>query len=283
MPDSQADKTNTSSSRSTTRRPRSKPLLDPTPDDASTQQAPTSDGIPQVDHYAGRVIFGSQFLSKPILLDTWADIVEGYADKAREFKETFQQYMSDKNITRLSSESDFLTATGFGAPQRLMSFYKRNPVSIAVYVAKQGDDLYVSWRAFVESKVSFNRLSAVAGITLLMAILFRYVLGGLGMNLIDYFRYALSYPSSYIPFILSTWFALFVAILLIMGVIGWWRGGDFLTLLRHRIHELHYDDVMSLTAVIHKTIIATADSLGIDTAKLEVREPLFKTRRRPRI
>lgn len=245
---------------------------------SSSSSISQSYGIPQVHEYSGRAIWGSQFYRRGILLDSWADVLEGHAPRGKEFTDKFHALLAEKQIKGVSRKTDYLTATGIGAQRRTMSFYERNPILIAVYIAAQGTDLYISWRAFIQGKVSVWRVL----ILLILAFIFSLpqLLTFGGYYYFDYSGRINFYLSSLAPFI---YVGNLIGLLVLISIWGYWRQGDILALLRHRIHELHYDDLMSLAATIHKTIIATADAMGIDTAKLEVREPFFKTRRRPRI
>jgi hypothetical protein len=73
-----------------------------------------------------------------------------------------------------------------------------------------------------------------------------------------------------------------VAIVIAMFGI-FFRDGDYLALIRSPLHELNYDDVNSLSSAVHSSLLASADSVGIDITKVKPREPVFQTRRKPRI
>jgi hypothetical protein len=263
------------------------PAQNPTSSNNQTNTLHDHSSSLYVDYYSSPAIWGTQFHSKPILLDSWADVVEGYALRVDDFKNKFYSLMDEKKIARLTRKVDFFTMTGFLAPRRSMIFYKRKPVSIAIYIAVQGTDLYISWRAFIESKLSLKRLGFIAGVSLLTSIgadYFTIVSEGYFIpDPIEYFHYLIRNMPQILPSLFLLSLPLFLGIIILFSALGWWRSGDSFGFLRHQVHELHYDDVMSLSTTIHKTVIATADSIGIDTSKLQPREPISMTRRKPRI
>lgn len=153
-----------------------------------------------------------------------------------------------------------------------MIFLRRDPVTVTLYLATQGDDLYVSWRAFIQRDVEENRVVALLWLWLGVAAFIIFIVSG-GFNIVGFSETIIGAIGGGI-------------VALIIGAIACFMGytrhdGDYLHYFRTPINELHIDDILSATSVVHKTIIATADKMGIDIATLEAREPFYKQRRRP--
>lgn len=229
--------------------------------------------IQQVHEYSSKADFyANQYEQVGELVDMWGDLFEGYAPQAPEYGALFEKLQTQRSIPDLSIKWEKLYATGFVAPSRWMQFYQRSPVTVAVFVAKQGSDLYISWRAFVQAKISEARIAIWLIISAVLALPFSFST--------DMF---LSDPTFEIES-----FAIAAAIIAaIIGGIGagmgvYYRKGDYLALLREPLNELQYDDVTALTNSIHASLIQAANQLNIDTKKFEAREPFYKARRTSR-
>lgn len=247
-----------------------------------SQAKKTSSYIQEVGEYTGTSDYpANQYMQVGTLIDMWADVVEGYANKATEFYETFETLMASRNIKSLKRYRAPLKATGMiNPPFRTMLFLARYPVTVTVYVATQGDDLYVSWRAFAKADVAYWKVGVLAAVGALFGLGIANSISGVQ----NMFR------SGFDPVIvLNLGIAITWAVIFFVVVGGWFvfqgfqkYDGDFLAFFREPLNELHADDVASASAVVHKTIIHTADKLGIDTTKLELREPFYKQRKQRR-
>lgn len=246
-----------------------------TPPQRVRPKARMMERIPNVHDYSGgRRTYGNQYEQVGEVVEMWADLIEGYGYRAEEFFQAFDEFVASRSIPEQHAAWDDLTATGFNAPARTMRFYRRNPVVIAVYIARQGADLYVSWRAFVQGKISEVKLALVGIFCVFLALLLslRIQIGYGAITSVDG------------EALLRNFIILAVACLIGIATYGvFYRKGDYLALLRNPIYELHYDDVTSLASAVHKSLIAAADKIGIDITKLEPREPVYSPRRRPRI
>lgn len=215
--------------------------------------------IKEVHEYSGVTTYGNPYAQVGELVDIWADLIEGFGEQAPDFFQKFHTIMMQRKIGGSKAYWGNLSTTAFQAPQRGMQYYFRSPVTITVFVARQGSDLYVSWRAFVQSEVSVVKIIVLLGLAMVMSIAFSNHIFGVSVSqFYTYFR----------GFIFST-----VALFSLVAIYGFFRRrGDHLGLLRNSLHELHYDDVISFSEAVHRSIIVAADQVGIDTAKLQPRE-----------
>lgn len=228
----------------------------------------------EVNEYQGKsdAVLGNQYAQVGELVDIWADLVEGYGDKAADFWTAFYESFSQRQIKTVTDSRERLTSTGFYPSSREMTFIRRDPVTIAVFVAKQGADLYVSWRAFIQGKISQLRVAAWLVIVGLASLPFSFDT--------DVWRGTTEFNSDSF---LKTYLIILAITGILIGLNGlFYRKGDILGLLRESLHELQVDELASLSAAVHKSILTAADKVGIDTTKLEPREPFYINRQRKR-
>lgn len=225
-----------------------------------------------VDSYHTQEGDASQHFQVGDLLERWADIVEEFGEKAGEFWEAFDEEIKRRDIPRLQNEWKLLsTNRTFDTRQREVRFVRRGPVAIAVLIARQGEDLYLSWRCFLKNKVLAWKVVALAAIAAFIGWPLAY-------------DGALFTEASYhlVQHVIAGVVVFFLIVVLIAAYGFLRREGDLWSLLREQAHELQYDEVASLTTAVHKSLIHAADKVGIDSTKLEPREPVYLGRQRRR-
>lgn len=243
------------------------PITSSTRDTSGFSEAATYDG--NAEFYA------NQYAQVGEIVDMWADLIEGYAAKTTDFWQAFKTHFEARGLTGYSPRSDYLTATGLFAPYRKMEFVRRGVVTIPIYIAVQGKDLYISWRAFVQGQISLIK-----------------VVGWLIICLLLTFPFALEEKYEQFGEVSTTLnsgkcLSSFVMVVVVTGVIAaaygfFYRQGDWQALWREPLNELQVDDVASLSSAVHYSLIAAADQVGIDTTKLQAREPFYTPRGRRR-
>lgn len=244
--------------------------------------------IPEVDVYQGRATFySSQYRQVGQLYDLWADLIEGYGEKGADFFNTFLTILEDRNAWRIEQDWKDLKSTGFFAPKRTVYMVSREPAHIAVLIAKQGADLYISWKEYVQTGISRTRVLTVLGLNILFYTFVNLIFFGSALPQFGYYVYFGSgAPVFYFSFFGVIALILFGVLGLFPPLIFWgrFRRGDWFALLRKPLNEIHLDEVIALAQAVHKSMIAAADKMGIDTSKLLVREPFYSNRqRKPRI
>ena len=81
--------------------------------------------------------YGNQYAHVGYLLDMWAELVTGQAEKAGDFWNNVDNQIN--SISPLvSCRYRNLSATGLFVPFRKTVFVRRNPVTIVIYIATQG-------------------------------------------------------------------------------------------------------------------------------------------------
>jgi hypothetical protein len=222
--------------------------------------------------------FKFQFDEVGTLIDMWADMLVDHADDGQTFALHLITHLKTHQGKNIEIKVDKLHTTGILADQREMLFVERANVIIAIYIAKQGKDLYTSWRAFL--KLSEDWIKIVLSMLVLMV---------LGFFLREPVQIVMGYGTRTLPdlealvVVIVTMIVSAIPIFLLFLWGYYRRDGDMFAFYRRPITEFHIDDILSMTNYVHNGVIAAADAIGVEEAQLEVREPLFKKRRRPRI
>jgi len=219
--------------------------------------------------------YASQSAKLGVLADMWADLIVGYGDKAEEFWNAFLAQFKERGISGAGPYPDRLPATGMWPPYREMQFVKRGLVTIPIYVAVQGKDLYISWRAFAQGYPDLSRIVLWIASAILLAL-------PLSLE-----RTLVGWGETSTRIQLGDLLTNAFLILLFTGIFGaffgyLFREGDWLGLVREPVNELQVDDVASLSNAVHISLLAAADTVGIDTTKLQEREPFYAARARKR-
>lgn len=221
-----------------------------------------------VHEYQGFAFLDSQYGQVGYLTERWADVVDGFGEKAEEFWKAFDE---SRQARRIGGRKQWvkLRSTGLTSPTRVVDMTQRGPVTVAVLVALQGNDLYLSWRCFVHNPVSLLRVTIWLLLVAAPALfLSRYREYG------SYFgsaRWEVDGEQALLYF--GAGAAITGLLMIFYGLTKW--QGDAFKLLRSPIHELQYDEVASLSTGIHRCLLDAADKVGIDVSQLESREPAY--------
>src|SRR5690606_7916107 len=125
----------------------------------------------------------NQYVQVGLLVDMWADLLEGYGHRSEAFWKYFVESFSQKNIKNVEIKIDGLEGTGlWNAPYRNMIFIRRKPVTVTFYLATQGKDLYIAWRAFVQNDIEDGKMwtiTILAGVIGLLVATAQYRIGGM--------------------------------------------------------------------------------------------------------
>jgi hypothetical protein len=249
--------------------------------------------VPQLGQLrgAGRLLFGP-FAEKGLQVDVWADVLEGMADKAQAVLEALDERVKDAQIPQLELRDETISGSGLQAERRNYRIVQRGPGLMAVFIARLGKDLYVSWRLFAGplSRAKIRNWLIVCTIIglLLGSCSLCTGLGGLaGLagrgDLIDKLgRLFLSLVGTAVGIVASI-IAVVILLSLLGLLLGWWAARDPLLFWRERLDEFAQDEVAALAIDVHKKLLGAIDAVGIDTALLLKKEDFALTGRRSRL
>ncbi|MDL1894382.1 hypothetical protein FBQ87_16070 [Sphingobacteriales bacterium CHB3] len=154
-----------------------------------------------------------------------------------------------------------------------MFFIRRNPVTVTVYVASQGNDIYMSYRTFLQSDFMQGRVAIVTVIGALIGF-------ALGETILRFLLWDWSEFPRLFAFIGGGG----VVAILIVAMLGLiYHRGDAGYFFRQPLHELVIDDAQALTLLVQRSLLTAAEVADIKLNTLEKQEPFAVPRNRPKL
>lgn len=199
-------------------------------------------------------------------------LLEGLGQRAEELRDTIADLFGRRQIPAAQVRQVLLTGKGVAVEQRLFYRVRRGLATVWLYVARFGQDLYVSQVSYIKGPLSVLRM-LVAGVLLALV----------GLSWIN----ALVVFSTASSFSLGRWGSMYgpselligalcctgplgsiASLALIVGAIysiyRFLTEKDLLALLRSSPNEFQEDDIVSLEKAVNETVRQSADLLGID-------------------
>jgi hypothetical protein len=239
-----------------------------------TASAPTSKSVPTEN---------SNINNLGYYLDGWADLIPGMGDKLEQVKSTFWEQLS----TRTTSNMAVTKVIGIDG---ILSTRKRNyvisttspGVTTAIYIRKNAQDLFVSWRSFIRPVLNPAVLALVL-ISIIVVSFFTLISTSNGLGNISIMGYRVFETRTiYFTALLfaagAAVFTLLIEIALI-ALAGRLLKGDLLAFFFVEPTVFDADDVTAMNFAIHLSLLRALDQAGIDLSKLRLK-PSFKGGRR---
>jgi hypothetical protein len=181
-----------------------------------------------------------------------------------------------------------LVAKGILVERRPFYFVRRGIITVALYIAQFGKDLYISQVTYAKGPITAVR-SIIVGLMLTFALYFTFIysnvlaerMGGF-LNGFSLFGGGDSFPTFLLCVIgpLGLLNQFLVMILFIYSLYKWLSDRDFLAILRARPNEFQEDDTVALEKAVEETVRQSLDKIGVDsTLMLPVRETSLNLRR----
>jgi hypothetical protein len=223
--------------------------------------------------------FFAPFAGKGQRADLWAGLFDNLGGHADQAFAIIQQKLDAKQIPDAVCRVEKLTDQGISVEQRDYFVIQRGVTTVALYVARFGTDLYVSWDTFVLPLVS--RIRVVVAAVLLAAPVLTCCLLGIapflsvgsafgGSNGLGNLLGSLSCVSSLL-FCFLVIPALISLILVPGALVATVRAAlidrDPLAILRGQVSDFQQDDILALEQAVHHTVLRTLDEIGVE-AKL---------------
>lgn len=218
-------------------------------------------------------------------------LLQGLGSRAEDLRNKVTQQFAQRQIP--DARVDLLTLTGRGIAVEQRPFYRvqRGLATVWLYIARFGEDLYISQVSYIKGQLSLAR------VLLLIAMIGSIILSWLGSAAVSSNLQSLVEPSSFfggrsaepnLVLIFSLLccigpLALISQIVLVFGFIfsiyKYVTEKDFLALLRAKPNEFQEDDIVSLEKAVNETVRQGADVIGIDLKLLEPGKAYQSTRR----
>jgi hypothetical protein len=162
-----------------------------------------------------------------------------------------------------------LVAQGLIVERRPFYFVRRGITTVALYIARFGQDLYISQVTYMKSPISNVRVAIVG----LMLLFWLYSVTLYQAALVDslsgfdpFFGTGRGFPFFLLcvvgPLSLTNNFALLL--LFLFSIYKWLREKDFLAVLRRTPNEFQEDDTIALEKAVEETVRQSLDKIGID-------------------
>lgn len=218
-------------------------------------------------------------------------LLQGLGQRAEDLRNKVTQQFAQRQIP--DARVDLLTLTGKGIAVEQRPFYRiqRGLATVWLYVARFGEDLYISQVSYIKGQISLARvilLVAMIGSIILSGISSAAVSSNLSevTNSVSFFGGPSEEPNIAL---LASFFCCLGPLAgisqiglifgLIFSVYKYVTEKDFLALLRAKPNEFQEDDIVSLEKAVNETVRQGADIIGIDLKLLEPGKAYQSTRR----
>jgi len=206
-------------------------------------------------------------------LDGWAEIIEGMGEKAEAVHDSVNTNLKAHEMPGVSIVEVLGSAKLTMPADRDYILNEMAPgVTSAIYIAKHGVDLYVSWRTFIKSVLNMQVVWIVLGASAILGLF----VGGIDRGYDFYGNTATTF--SFGGWIGWTIGFIVLAILFLSGL-GKFIKGNSLTYFFIEPTIFDAEDITALSLSVHKTILRSLDHVGIDSSKLRIKQS-FKGGRR---
>jgi len=209
-------------------------------------------------------------------------LLQGLGQRAEDLRDRVTEQFGQRQIPDARVDLIILTGKGVGVEQRPFYRIQRGLATVWLYIARFGEDLYISQVSYIKGQISLARviflfgLFALVGLSwinsMLVSINLQQVADSLGSS---FFGGRGAEPNILLISALCCTGPLgFLAQLsLLFGFIfslyKLATEKDFLALLRARPNEFQEDDIVSLEKAVNETVRQGADIVGIDLKLLE--------------
>ena len=202
-------------------------------------------------------------------------LLEGLGDRAEELRDTITDLFRRRQLPDAHVNLVVLTGKGIAIEQRPFYRIQRGLATVWLYVARFGQDLYVSQVSYIKGPLSVLRV-LVAGALLALVVLSWINVAVAALNVQSALSsFSLlgggSEPSGFLIGALACCtgpLGGLASLALIVGAIysvyRFLTEKDLLALLRSSPNEFQEDDIVSLEKAVNETVRQSADLLGID-------------------
>lgn len=212
-------------------------------------------------------------------LDGWADLVEGYGDKADEIRNEVYKSLKSREMPDVKVFRAVGTA-GIGQDGRPYNIATTFPgVSTIVYIGKHGKDILASWYTFVKPVPNWKVLGAIAILAGIIGLQFASdamkaasQFSNAYFGLISTTQVLLAGLGTFIITTLSVW----GAGVLLLAILGYFLIRDPLWVMVIRPNLFDADDIIAMSLSAHKSILRAIDKAGLDSAILRPKQSFIR-------
>jgi hypothetical protein len=244
-----------------------RPAVEPTPDTPTPPHGQSRSTLPSAPSFAPTRNFNLGNLG--LYIDRWADVIEGRADLADTVRANVLQALRDRNLPDIQVEPVKATASLLSESRPYIVTTTSPGVTTAIYIARHGRDLYVSWRTHVRGVWNRKLFIILAGLALVPTLCVSpcLLITNAVSNLTSPFGGG---GGTNIPIlaVLPAAIAFFVFELLLVALAGYFLRGDFFAYFFVEPTVFDAEDVAAMSLTVHKVVQDAVKKSGVETALL---------------
>lgn len=192
-------------------------------------------------------------------------LLDNLGERAEALHQTIAGRFEQRKVPNSAMRPIELTGKGIWVERRPFYFIQRGITTVALYIARFGQDLYISQVTYAKSPLSLLRAVILAMMVLFeLFTIFSYVyladslfsFGFGGDALASIFLLCMVGPAGFINTLLLGFIFLF-------SCYKWLRERDFLAILRTPPNEFELDDINALEKSVEETVRQSLDAIGI--------------------
>lgn len=195
-------------------------------------------------------------------------LLDDLGERAEELREAVTERFRQRAIPGATVSPRILTAKGVQVQQRPYYLVQRNRVTAGLYLARFGQDVYVSQVSYLKSPVSIARILVLLAIAA-FAVIYPAILAGasdqvgVGFGGVSGIGDMLGALCCLGPLYLAS--ILGVGLVAIYSVIKFITDKDIFAALRVTPNEFDQDDLIALEKAVEQTVREAMDHIGIDS------------------
>ncbi len=197
-----------------------------------------------------------------VFLDGWSDIAEGMGSKANEVRQNILNILKGRDMPDIELGKKIGYVSLITKEHRDYVVSETYPgARTTIYIAQHGNDLYASWRTWIEPKFNWNLWKWI----LVGAATLSLFTGGIKQS-------GGFYGPSQTTFSLSGWIIATIgsllAVAIILAVVGRVVKGSMFAYFIIEPNVFDAEDITVMSISVHKSVLRALDSAGIDSSKL---------------
>lgn len=198
-------------------------------------------------------------------------LLDNLGVRAEELHEAVTQRFQQRQVPASQMSWQALVAKGLLVEKRPFYFVRRGITTVALYIARFGNDLYISQVTYVKGPIS-NVRSIVLGLMFLFQLYFMFGFTRSLVGSVEGFDPFFGTGGGLGPIVflscligpLGTLNSLALMLVLAYSIFKFVTEKDFLAILRAAPNEFQYDDTLALEKAVEETVRQSLDVIGID-------------------
>jgi hypothetical protein len=200
-------------------------------------------------------------------LDGWADLIESMGSKVDDVRSIVLQQLQQRNMPNIRISENTGHVGISSSERRHYTITTTSPgATTTIYIGEHGEDLYASWRTYLQPILSWLILVIIFLIALIISVL--------PLNEANSTRYRYEFTDWLIVFVLAI-----IIQMLVVAIAGRIFKGRFSAFFIIEPNVFDAEDITAMGLSAHKSILRALDSAGIDVSKLRVKQDFQGGRR----